>query len=235
MLVEARRHKSRCVCNESFPKFSFLIDIPVKTTKELFAGASDPASFTSAYFLHLHECLKALDTKSVAAVVREFIAAREEGHRIYVAGNGGSAATASHMVNDIATDVARKAKLDVPFRVHALTDNAALLTAIANDTGYENIFVNQLAAWFQPGDRFLAISASGNSPNLLRAAEWVREHGGRVISFVGFDGGRLQVLSDVCVHVKTALGEYGVVEDAHLVLNHTISNWLICSLTTRAS
>jgi len=206
----------------------------VKTIPQIYAAAPDPAKFTSAYFTHLSECLAAIDPESVAAVIREMMDAHAANRRIFVAGNGGSAATASHMVNDLAADVARKAKLEVPFRVIALTDNTALITAIANDTGYENAFVNQLKAWFEPGDRFLAITASGNSPNLLRAAEWVREHGGRVIGFTGFDGGKLPELCDICVHVKTARGEYGVVEDAHLVLNHVISNYLISAFSEKA-
>ncbi|HUR91679.1 MAG TPA: SIS domain-containing protein [Gemmatimonadaceae bacterium] len=201
------------------------------TTAQLYAAHPDPERFTTAYFSHLSECLATIDPGAVASVIKELAAARAAGERVFIAGNGGSAATSSHMVNDLATDVARKARLTVPFRVSALTDNNALMTALANDIGYENVFVAQLQAWFQPGDRLLAISASGNSPNLLVAARWVREHGGRVISFVGFDGGELQGLSDVCVHVRTAKGEYGVVEDAHLALNHLISNWLICSLS----
>lgn len=207
----------------------------MKTIPELYAANPDPASFAKAYFGHLSECLATIDLAAVASVLQELAAARAANQRVFIAGNGGSAATSSHMVNDLATDVARKAGLAVPFRVSALTDNNALLTALANDIGYENVFVAQLQAWFQAGDRLLAISASGNSPNLLAAARWVRENGGRVISFVGFDGGALRGLSDVCVHVRTAKGEYGVVEDAHLVLNHLISNWLICSLATGKS
>jgi D-sedoheptulose 7-phosphate isomerase len=203
----------------------------VKTTADIYASNTDPSEFARAYFAHLNASLTRIDTKAIGALIGEFVAARNEGRSIFVAGNGGSAATSSHMVNDLAADVTRKARLDVPFRVFALTDNAAVLTAIANDTSYESIFVNQLKAWYQRGDRLLAISASGNSPNLLRAAEWVRDHGGRVLSLVGFDGGGLQPLSDICVHVPTPAGEYGPVEDAHLVINHVISNWLIGSYT----
>jgi D-sedoheptulose 7-phosphate isomerase len=201
----------------------------VKATHDLYAGDGDSGAFARAYFGHLTECLSRIDTASVAALIKDLVAAREDGRAIFIAGNGGSAATASHMVNDLAADVTRKARLAVPFRVFALTDNAAVLTAVANDTGYEMVFVNQLRSWFSPGDRFLALSASGNSPNLLAAARWVRSNGGRVLSFVGFDGGELRELSDVCVHVPSVRGDYGPVEDAHLVLNHVIANWLICS------
>lgn len=207
----------------------------MKTTKDLYSANARPAAFTRAYFAHLGECLARIDVDSVAQLIDDLVAAREERRSIFIAGNGGSAATATHMVNDLAADVTRKAQLDVPFRVFALTDNAAVLTAIANDTSYDAIFVNQLKAWFQPGDRLLAISASGNSPNLVCAAKWVHEHGGRVLSLAGFDGGTLREMSDICVHIPTAAGEYGPAEDAHLVINHVISNWLICSYSSASA
>jgi D-sedoheptulose 7-phosphate isomerase len=199
----------------------------VTTTPQLFAANTAPADFARAYFRHLGECLAAIDTASIDAVAKDFVAMRESGHRLFVAGNGGSAATASHMVCDLSNDVARKAALDEPFRVIALSDNMPILTAVGNDVSFEHVFVAQLRAWFQAGDRLLVISASGNSPNLVRAAEWVKERGGRVIAFVGFDGGRLREIADLAVHVPTERGEYGVVEDAHLVLNHVIANWLL--------
>lgn len=207
----------------------------MKTVRDLFEAQPKPAAFATAYISHLAECLAATDSSKIAALVSEFIAARDENSTVFVAGNGGSAATASHMVNDIASDVARKAKLSDPFRVMSLTDNVALISAIANDTGFENIFLTQLQSAFRPGDRFLAISASGNSENLVRAAQWVRERGGRVLSLVGFDGGKLKEISDLTVHVPTAMGEYGIVEDAHLILNHAISNWLICEFGSRSA
>lgn len=203
----------------------------MNTTAKVYAANPDPAEFARAYFAHVGETLSRIDPKAVGALIEEFLETRKEGRTIFIAGNGGSAATASHMVNDIASDVTRKAALSEPFRVIALTDNVPVLTAIANDTNFDLIFVNQLKSLFQRGDRLLLISASGNSPNLLRAAEWVREYGGRVLSLVGFDGGQLKALSHRCVHVKTAAGEYGPVEDAHLVINHLISNWLISSFS----
>jgi len=107
----------------------------------------------------------------------------------------------------------------------ALTDNTSVITAIANDVGYENIFLNQLKIHYRHGDKLLAISASGNSPNMVTAAEWIKKHGGRVISFVGFTGGKLKEISDVVLHVQSEAGEYGPVEDAHLVLNHILAHW----------
>lgn len=197
------------------------------TTSSIYLANPDPAGFARSYLTHVGETLSRIDPAEVSALIEEFLEARKDNRTIFIAGNGGSAATASHMVNDISSDVTRKAALAEPFRVIALTDNVPAITAIANDIGLELIFVNQLKSLFHRGDRLLLISASGNSPNLIRAAEWVRQHGGRVLSLVGFEGGQLKALSDCCVHVRTATGEYGPVEDAHLVINHLISNWLI--------
>ena len=99
------------------------------------------------------------------------------------------------------------------------------MTAIANDVGYENLFLGQLEIHYRPGDKLIAISASGNSPNVVRAVEWVKQRGGRTIGLVGFDGGKLREMCDVVVHVKAASGEYGPVEDAHLILNHILAHW----------
>lgn len=134
------------------------------------------------------------------------------------------------MANDIGFDIIKKCGTDKPFRVLALTDNSSVITAIANDAGYENVFLNQLKIHYRRGDKLLAISASGNSPNVVAAAEWVKQQGGSVISFVGFTGGKLKALSNVVVHVKSESGEYGPVEDAHLVLNHILAHWFQCKL-----
>ncbi|MDA1082346.1 MAG: SIS domain-containing protein [Gemmatimonadetes bacterium] len=207
----------------------------MKTIADVYSSSPAPAEFARAYFTHLADTLARVDSKAIGALIEEFMRTRSEGRTVFVAGNGGSAATSSHMVNDIAADVARKANTDDPFRVISLTDNVPLMTAIGNDSGFDLLFVNQLRSVFSRGDRLLLISASGNSPNLLRAAEWVKEHSGRVLSLVGFDGGQLKRVSDLTVHVQTAAGEYGPVEDAHLIINHIISNWLIQFLRTSAN
>jgi D-sedoheptulose 7-phosphate isomerase len=100
-----------------------------------------------------------------------------------------------------------------------------MMTAISNDIGYDQVFVSQLRLHWRDGDRLLVISASGNSQNLVVASEWVHERKGRVIALLGFDGGKLGRTSDVVVHVPSARGEYGPVEDAHLVLTHILAHW----------
>lgn len=181
--------------------------------------------FAHGYFNYLKHLLDSIKAESIDKLVEEFENARATGNTVFVAGNGGSATTATSMANDIGFDIIKKCGTDKPFRVLALTDNTSVITAIANDVGYENVFLNQLKIHYRRGDKFLAISASGNSPNVVVAAEWVKKQGGRVISFVGFAGGKLKEISDVVVHVKSETGEYGPVEDAHLVLNHILAHW----------
>ena len=116
------------------------------------------------------------------------------------------------------------------FRAISLTDNVALMTAIANDDGYENVFTGQMRDLFKKGDMLVAISASGNSPNVLAAAKVAHELGGEVVGITGFDGGELRRLSDCVVHVPSEKGEYGPVEDVHMILDHLLTSYLaFCS------
>ncbi|HZA01798.1 MAG TPA: SIS domain-containing protein, partial [Hyphomicrobiaceae bacterium] len=134
-------------------------------------------------------------------------------------GNGGSASTATHFACDLskATIVQGRARL----RVTSLTDNVALLTAWANDTSYENVFAEQLANLLNPGDVVVAISASGNSPNVIAAIKTAAACGATTVGIVGFSGGSLKEAVDAVVHVPS--DSYGVVEDCHLVLEHAIT------------
>ena len=187
--------------------------------------SKSPGEFAKGYFNYLKELLDNIGATAIDSLVAAFEEARLNGNTIFIAGNGGSATTATTMANDIGFDVIKKTGTEKPFRVFALTDNSAVITAISNDVGYDSIFLNQLKIHYRYGDKFLAISASGNSPNLVMAAEWVKEQEGSVISFVGFQGGRLKEISDIVIHVKSEVGEYGPVEDAHLVLNHILAHW----------
>jgi len=196
------------------------------TNVEKLCNDSGSASeFAAGYIAYLKKVLDSIVPESIGKLVKEFEEARANGSTIFIAGNGGSATTATSMGNDIGFDIIKKSGTDKPFRVLALTDNTSVITAIANDVGYENIFLNQLKIHYRLGDKLLAISASGNSPNVVIAAKWVKEQGGRVMSFVGFTGGELKDLSDVVLHVQAEAGEYGPVEDAHLVLNHILAHW----------
>ena len=198
----------------------------MKTIESLLNEASDVQQFSKGYFSYLSSLLDELDTNAIAAFADEIENARKNQNTIFFIGNGGSASTASHMANDFGTDIRKKGGSDLPFRALSLTDNNAVMMAIANDDGYDNLFVNQLRIHYRPGDILVAISASGNSSNIICAAEWVKERDGIVMSLVGFDGGRLKEISDVVIHVKSQKGEYGPVEDVHMIMDHLLANWL---------
>lgn len=194
-------------------------------------GCSSLAEYSRRYFSYLSSVMAAMNVSEIEQLGRELEQAREAGSTIFVAGNGGSASTATTIANDLGFGVLLKTKADPPFRFLALTDNTSVMTAIGNDTGYENLFAGQLGIYFRPGDRLLAISCSGNSPNIIEAAEYVKSHGGRVIAFTAFDGGELGRIADARVHVPTEKGEYGPAEDMHLILNHILAHWFMGRLS----
>ena len=141
---------------------------------------------------------------------------------IFVAGNGGSAALANHFAADFGKNVV-KGDEDRP-RVMSLCCNMSAVTAYANDEGYERAFSRQLSNWMEEGDLLIVISASGNSPSVVRACETAQARGGRVIAMTGFDGGRLRQISDLCLHAPDMA--YETVEDAHSVFCHLIVSCL---------
>jgi D-sedoheptulose 7-phosphate isomerase len=183
----------------------------------------DPVEFADAYLRYLTTVLQGIDTKEIGRFIETLLDARERGAMIFFIGNGGSAATASHFANDLAIGTNDYEK---PFRVCALTDNVAVMTAIGNDFGYEDIFSRQLRVLGKRGDVLVAISASGNSPNLLKAFEAARSAGIRTVALTAFDGGKMRQMADEGVHVPTALKEYGPAEDAHMVLDHLVGAYL---------
>jgi len=183
------------------------------------------SDFAIRYFNYLTNIQKKLDQDELNKFANEFMSAREKGNTIFVAGNGGSAATATTMANDIGFDIIKKTGTDMPFKVFALTDNSSVITAIANDVGYENIFINQLKIHYKKGDKLVVISASGNSKNVILAAEWVKNKGGTILGMLGFDGGELRKICDFSILVPSLPGEYGPVEDVHLTINHLLAHW----------
>ena len=163
--------------------------------------------------------LSEIPSEAVERVVEVILDAHRQMRHVYIIGNGGSASTASHFACDLskATIVEGQRRL----RVTSLTDNMALLTAWANDSSYDMVFAEQLSSLLNPGDVVIAISASGNSPNLLEAMRVAASRGATTVGLVGFSGGSLMHGVDVVVHVPSQ--SYGVVEDCHLVLEHAIT------------
>ena len=193
--------------------------------KEIFSRSKSMSEYFSGYFLHLNELLSNIDPVAVSDVVNCFLKARAEKKVIYFAGNGGSASTASHFSQDLG-EVGRKAN-NHGFKTLSLTDNISLLSAIGNDYGFDKIFTTQLVELFNPGDVLVAISASGNSPNVVNAVDFAKNAGGKTVGLVGFDGGKMKDKCDYVIHVKTGKGEYGPVEDVHMVMDHLITSYLI--------
>jgi len=190
-----------------------------------YASSKSVSNFAGGYFSYLKSVLDTIDPVSIDRFEAEFIDTFNQGTTLFVIGNGGSATTASAMANDIGFDLLKKTSITKPLRVVSLADNNAVVTAISNDTGYDNLFLNQLRIHYQEGDKLLVISASGNSENVVRGANWVKERGGTVLGLLGFDGGKLLDLCDSAIHVITEAGEYGPVEDAHLIMNHVFAHW----------
>jgi D-sedoheptulose 7-phosphate isomerase len=157
--------------------------------ERLYRENPDAGGFSRGYLDYLGEIAASIDTDAIAAFVAELLAARERGGRIFFLGNGGSAATASHFANDLLIGTK---EWERPFRAVSLSDNVPVVTAIANDDGYEEIFVQQLRAQIDSRDLVVAISVSGNSPNIVAAVELALKRGARTVALTGFDGGRLR-------------------------------------------
>jgi len=175
---------------------------------------------------YLDDCIAALnsvDLDAVKFVSDALLEARDRGASVFVVGNGGSAATASHMATDL---MLGSGLVDPPLRVIALTDNQAIITATGNDLNFDQVFSRQLIHLARPEDVLIAVSASGNSPNVLACVDAAKELGLTTIAFTGFDGGRLATMVELLVHVPTRIGAYGPVEDVHLMVNHMITEQL---------
>jgi D-sedoheptulose 7-phosphate isomerase len=171
------------------------------------------------YLTELEHVIHALSREEVRAAADALMKAWRAGKQVFIIGNGGSAATASHMMNDLNkfTRVEGRPR----FRAIALTDNVPWLTAVGNDQSYADIFVEPLQNLLQPGDTVVAISASGNSPNVVKAVEYAQASGATVIGFCGRPGGKLAQLADVRVVIPS--DRIGQQEDGHMILDHVLS------------
>ena len=171
------------------------------------------------YFRELNELVPQLPYGAIAGIAAAFLDAFTEQRTVYVFGNGGSAASASHMMCDMNKGVSGLAAGQRP-RVMALTDNVSLISAWANDFGYERIFSEQLKTFVKPRDVAFAISTSGDSPNVLLALETAREYGALTVGLAGCQGGQMKALCDVCAVVPSE--NVQVIEDLHHAMMHSI-------------
>jgi D-sedoheptulose 7-phosphate isomerase len=170
------------------------------------------------YLGRLVATLEEIPTDRVERLADLLYRAYADGKQVFTFGNGGSASTASHMAADLSKNTIGPNMRR--FRIMSLNDNMSLVTALANDLGYENMFAEQLQNLIHPGDVLIAISGSGNSPNVIRAIEYAQSRSAEVAALLGFDGGKAAELADLSVRVDSH--DYGVVEDAHLIINHIL-------------
>ena len=181
-------------------------------------------SIIENYIKGLQECLDELSRQGerIEGITNIIFRAYKDGRQVFIMGNGGSASTASHCALGFEKQSAVEGKPRLKSK--SLTDNIALITALANDIDYTYIFKEQLINQLGKGDVVIGISASGNSPNILRAIEYAKDKGAITIGFTGFGGGKLKELADECIVLSSR--NYGQVEDAHLALTHVISDML---------
>jgi D-sedoheptulose 7-phosphate isomerase len=193
--------------------------------------SSTPSTdFVSQYLNGYARLIEALNRDAIAQLTGRVLGAYARGAQLFVAGNGGSAATASHLAADFSkTMLGRRIPADARrFRVISLTDNVPLITAYANDVSFDEIFAQPLRTLAQPGDVLLVISASGNSPNIVRAVNAAREMQVETLGLLGFDGGSVLSLLDSAVTVESA--HYGYIEDAHGLIMHLVTDALKLAL-----
>jgi len=182
----------------------------------------DFAQFVTDYHDRLVAAVRRVDPTALRRLLDVLLAVSGRGGTVYVAGNGGSAALADHS----ACDLSKGAHVDghTPLRTVSLASNAALITAIANDVAYDQIFRKQLEYYLRDGDAVLLVSASGSSPNVVEACSYAKKRGVPTLAFVGFDGGELKRIADHVIHVE--VDNYGIVEDVHQGLMHIVSQYV---------
>jgi len=185
---------------------------------ELSSNSSDPAGYLS----ELAEVLQKVAAEPIRQALSLLCDARDAGRRVYVMGNGGGAAIASQMVCNFAKTAQMTGQK--PIRTFAVVDNVPALTAWANDTDYAEAFAHQIRSLVDPGDVVMAISSSGNSPNILAGLRAAREAGARTIGLLGFDGGRALSLVAIAIHIPQT--SYGLVEDTHMAIGHALARAL---------
>ncbi|MBT5490959.1 SIS domain-containing protein [bacterium] len=186
------------------------------------------AKFINSYIEKLTKLLEKTDLEAIEKIIESIKKTVKNKSKVYVMGNGGSSATASHMANDLGVGLRRRGLVNID--IVSLGDNSAVTSAIANDLGFENIFYMQLKDILKPDDLIITISCSGNSPNILKVVEYAKEISSTVVGITGFDGGKLKEICDINFNVDTPKGEYGLVEDVHMILDHMIYSYYLDSV-----
>jgi D-sedoheptulose 7-phosphate isomerase len=182
-------------------------------------------SFSQNYINNIIDLLNKIDITIIEEIINTLEKIEKNKSKLYIIGNGGSSATASHMVNDLGVGLRRRNLLNI--NVISLADNTSVVSALANDIGYDNIFYMQMKDILDPNDVIISISCSGNSPNILKATTYAKNVGCTIIGLTGFNGGALKEISDINFHVNVPTGNYGFVEDLHMILDHIIYSYYL--------
>lgn len=176
----------------------------------------------SGYSGRLQTILATADWSGVALLADDMLRCWRANNRVFLCGNGGSAGNAIHLANDFLYGIAKRSGAGM--KVMALTANSAVLTCLGNDLGYEHVFSEQLAVQAQAGDLLIALSGSGNSPNIVRAIEQAKEIGVKSYAVLGFDGGKCKGLADAVIHFP--VDDMQISEDLQLIVGHMLMQWL---------
>ena len=180
------------------------------------------STFSNGYVSRLKSALDLLPQAELEALAVALMTAWREKRQVFIFGNGGSAGNAIHLANDYLYGIAKQ--LGKALKVHALPANCAVLTCLANDEGYDSIFIQQLAVLANPGDIAIALSGSGNSPNILRALEYCRDNQIQSFAVLGFSGGQAKALANHAIHIP--IEDMQISEDLQLVVGHLMMQWL---------
>ena len=186
-------------------------------------SGNDRSDFLKSYKEKSLAALEKIAENEVAQLIELLSAAREAGRQIFLCGNGGSAATASHFANDLGKGASWGQ--DKRFRVLALTDNVSWITALANDTDYSQIFVEQLKNYARPEDLLIAFSGSGNSPNVLEVVQWANQNSMLTVGITGRPGGKLGKLARYPVFVESS--HMGHIEEGHFLIQHLVGYYFM--------
>lgn len=178
----------------------------------------DYSTEISAYFEKDKQAIDLIDKASLSRLINLLESAREDGRQIFIMGNGGSGATASHFCCDFNKGISLSKERR--YRMICLSDNVPTMMAYANDIGYDEVFIGLLQNYFHPGDVVIGISGSGNSANVVRAVQWAEEHDGITVGLTGYNGGRLKQLAKFGIHIP--VDDMQITEDMHMILGHCI-------------
>lgn len=178
------------------------------------------------------EVLEKTDLEAVSALVEKLYEAYQDGTRVFICGNGGSAATASHFSEDLAKSTIKDQTVQKRLRVNSLTDSVPFISALGNDWGYDTVFREQLVTSAEEGDILISISGSGNSPNVINAVQWAMDNGLFTVGFSGFNGGKLKSMVDLSVHSPVL--DMEVAENTHMVVVHLVVSGLRTKISEAA-